>query len=129
MCQKAKHRQKAKAVRELTKAHEHTRATWPTRCRAAGCAACFCLTASTPHHAPLAHAVCTCAPQGNESETGGASSSGANEVALWVLKIFINIATGITQVNLPFFNRNNPMQGANPARESMWSPKPRPKLS
>ena len=47
------------------------------------------------------------------------ASSQPYEIGIWLLKVFINIATGIAQVNMPYYNRNSPMQGAKPARESL----------
>ena len=37
----------------------------------------------------------------------------------WLLGVNISAITGIVQVNLPFFNRHNPIKGAKEARESI----------
>ena len=38
---------------------------------------------------------------------------------IWTVKVFINTATTITQVVLPFFQRDNPKQGSKQARDSI----------
>ena len=49
-------------------------------------------------------------------QDAGSVTSGQGE---WLLSVSINVVTGIVQVNLPFFNRHNPIKGAKEARDSM----------
>ena len=44
----------------------------------------------------------------DQQTTSTAGSRSATEVGVWLLKIVVSLATGITQVQLPFFDRNNP---------------------
>ena len=50
--------------------------------------------------------------------TNGATTTN-DLLAVWTVKLFINTATTITQVVLPFFQRDNPKQGAKQARDSI----------
>ena len=50
--------------------------------------------------------------------TNGATATN-DLLAIWTVKLFINTATTITQVVLPFFQRDNPKQGAKQARDSI----------
>ena len=53
-------------------------------------------------------------------QDAGSVTSGQGE---WLLSVNISVVTGIVQVNLPFFNRHNPIinpiKGAKEARDSM----------
>ena len=50
--------------------------------------------------------------------TNGATTTN-DLMAVWTVTVFINTTTTITQVVLPFFQRDNPKQGAKQARDSI----------
>ena len=50
--------------------------------------------------------------------TNGATTTNDLQ-GIWIVKLFINTATTITQVVLPFFQRDNPKQGSKQARDSI----------
>ena len=47
-----------------------------------------------------------------------ATTTASAQPSGFILKIFVNALTAITTVGLPFYDRNQPMEGTKPARES-----------
>jgi len=59
-------------------------------------------------------------PGGWDDVANGADASAdGNPAGVWELKIDVNARTSICCINLPFFDRENPVQNTKPARESL----------
>ena len=60
-----------------------------------------------------------CTRQNDASNHAGSSPSTTGTIAIWGIKVVVNLRTAITQVGLPYYNRKDPQQGSKQARDSI----------